>query len=97
MRNNNTNQIRKVSPSSFQAQEQEEILEENSLEKEMSASPHSNEGQQAAVSAEIEGNKVVLQKQRKFRFNGQEYVDLGEEGGYFRLLNRNQVVEKVER
>lgn len=95
MRNNNTNQVRKVSPSSFQAQEQEDILEDNSLENQV---PLPNEGQQpAAVSAEIENNKVVLQKQRKFRFNGQEYVDLGEEGGYFRLLNRNQVVEKVER
>lgn len=39
----------------------------------------------------------MLQKQRRFRFNGQEYVDLGEEGGSFRLLNKNQAVEKVER
>lgn len=95
MRNNNTNQVRKVSPSSFQAQGQEDILEDNSLENQV---PLPNEVQQpVTVSAEIENNKVVLQKQRKFRFNGQEYVDLGEEGGYFRLLNRNQAVEKVER
>lgn len=99
MRNNETNQIRRVSPSSFQGQEQEDILEDNSLEKEMPSNSQSNDGraQQDVLSAEIENNRVALQKQRKFRFNGQEYVDLGEDGGFFRLLNKNQVVEKVDR
>ena len=53
---------------------------------------------QATGGSDRESDKiVVLQKQRKFRFNGQEYVDLGEDGGFFRLLNKNQVVEKVNR
>lgn len=43
MRNNTTNQIRRVSPSSFQSHEQEDILEDNSLEKEIPKSD-SNDG-----------------------------------------------------
>ena len=40
-----------------------------------------------SISGEVESNKVILEKNRKIKVNGVEYMDMGEDRGEFKLFN----------
>ena len=47
------------------------------------------------IDEEIKKNKITFPKQKKFKYNGSEYVDAGQQNGMYKVYNMNKKVTEL--